>query len=117
MQCWEQNEVIVVVEKGQRFSPLNDSNQPPPWIRYLRFLSFSKALISKCLIILQRNLFIHSIYLFFRRFKVFKAGERIVDTGYLIDKTLNGGRLGLYVFSQSNVVWKNMFYKCNGKLD
>lgn len=47
------------------------------------------------------------------RLKVFKAGERIVDTGYLIDKTLNGGRLGLYVFSQSNVVWKNMFYKCN----
>ena len=52
--------------------------------------------------------------LFTFRLKVFSEGERVVDTGYFIDKTLKGGRLGLYVFSQSDVVWKNLSYKCNG---
>ena len=55
-----------------------------------------------------------SFSLFFR-FKIFTEGEIVVDTGYLIDKTLKGGRLGLYVFSQSKVTWKNLSYKCNGK--
>ena len=38
-----------------------------------------------------------------------------MDTGYIIDKTLKGGKLGFYVFSQPEVVWKNVSYKCNGK--
>lgn len=62
-----------------------------------------------------------SIYLFAYvpcfvfRLRVFSEGELVVDTGYLIDKTLKGGKIGLYVFSQSNVVWSNMSYKCNGR--
>lgn len=42
-------------------------------------------------------------------------GEVVVDTGYLVDKTLKGGRVGLYVFSQSDVTWKHLSYKANGR--
>ena len=49
------------------------------------------------------------------RLKLFLKGEIFVDTGYIIDKTLRGGRVGFYVFSQSNVIWKNLSYRCNGK--
>ena len=49
------------------------------------------------------------------RLKVFSEGELVVDTGYIIDKTLKGGKVGMYVFSQANVVWSNMSYKCNGR--
>ena len=42
-------------------------------------------------------------------------GEVVVDTGYLVDKTLKGGRVGLYVFSQSDVTWKHLSYKSNGR--
>ena len=49
------------------------------------------------------------------RLKVFSEGELVVDTGYIIDKTLKGGKVGMYVFSQAKVVWSNMSYKCNGR--
>ena len=49
------------------------------------------------------------------RLRIFSEGELVVDTGYVIDKTLKGGKVGMYVFSQSNVAWSNMSYKCNGR--
>lgn len=39
----------------------------------------------------------------------------MVDTGYIIDKTLRGGRLGMYVFSQGKVIWHKLSYRCSGK--
>ena len=39
----------------------------------------------------------------------------MLDTGYLVDKTLKGGRVGLYAFSQSDVTWNHLSYKANGR--
>jgi len=39
----------------------------------------------------------------------------VVDTDYIIDKTLRGGRLGFYVFSQGKVIWDKLSYRCSGK--
>lgn len=50
------------------------------------------------------------------RLKLFLKGEIFVDTGYIIDKTLRGGRVGFYVFSQSHVIWKNLSYRCNDRM-
>lgn len=47
------------------------------------------------------------------RLKILAKGEVVVDTGYLVDRTLRGGRVGLYVFSQSDVTWKHLSYKAN----
>ncbi|XP_027036695.1 cartilage oligomeric matrix protein-like isoform X2 [Pocillopora damicornis] len=44
---------------------------------------------------------------------VYVEGEILVDTGYIIDKTLKGGKVGMYVFSQGQVLWKNLSYRCS----
>ena len=49
------------------------------------------------------------------RLVVFSEAEIVVDTGYIVDKTLRGGRLGLYVFSQGKVIWDKLSYRCSGK--
>ena len=49
------------------------------------------------------------------RLKILAKGEVVIDTGYLVDRTLKGGRVGLYVFSQSDVTWKHLSYKANGR--
>ncbi|XP_028411213.1 cartilage oligomeric matrix protein-like [Dendronephthya gigantea] len=47
------------------------------------------------------------------RLKVFKGRREFVDTGYIHDNTLAGGRMGLYVFSQAGVVWSDLSYRAN----
>ena len=49
------------------------------------------------------------------RLVVFSEAEIVVDTDYIVDKTLRGGRLGLYVFSQGKVIWDKLSYRCSGK--
>ena len=38
------------------------------------------------------------------------------DSGTIIDRTMRGGRLGVFCFSQENVIWSNLYYRCNGRL-
>ena len=33
--------------------------------------------------------------------------------GPIYDKTISGGRLGVLDFSQENVIWSNLNYRCN----
>ena len=50
----------------------------------------------------------------FVRLTILSEMERFLDTGYIYDKSISGGRLGMYVFSQDSVIWKDMSYRCNG---
>lgn len=36
----------------------------------------------------------------------------MVDTGCVCDKTIIGGKLGVFSFSQANVIWSNLKYSC-----
>lgn len=47
--------------------------------------------------------------------KIFNGKKLVVDSGNIYDSTLQGGRLGMFVFSQEMTIWSNLFYKCNGK--
>lgn len=38
----------------------------------------------------------------------------VADTGIIIDTTMRGGRLGVFCFSQENIIWANLRYRCNG---
>lgn len=39
----------------------------------------------------------------------------MADSGVTIDTTMRGGRLGVFCFSQENIIWSNLKYRCNGK--
>lgn len=38
----------------------------------------------------------------------------MADSGVTIDTTMRGGRLGVFCFSQENIIWSNLKYRCNG---
>ncbi|KAM9858494.1 thrombospondin-4a [Aulostomus maculatus] len=45
---------------------------------------------------------------------IFYEGSNLVaDTGVIIDTSMRGGRLGVFCFSQENIIWSNLKYRCN----
>lgn len=50
------------------------------------------------------------------RILFFEETELIADSGNIYDFTLKGGRLGVFCFSQEMVIWSDLVYRCNGKL-
>lgn len=49
------------------------------------------------------------------RVKFFEGTNMVADSGVVIDTTMRGGRLGVFCFSQENIIWSNLRYRCNGK--
>jgi len=47
------------------------------------------------------------------RLQVFRGQFVLFDTGCLYDKSLKGGKVGLFVFSQESVVWSDTRIRCN----
>lgn len=50
------------------------------------------------------------------RLKLYSGQELIADSQNIFDNTLKGGKLGVYCFSQENIVWSNIEYKCRGEI-
>ena len=53
--------------------------------------------------------------LYFYRLRLLDGLKTVVDSGVLRDKTYNGGRIGVMSFSQEQVSWSKLFYRCNSK--
>uniref|UniRef100_A0A8C1PLH9 Thrombospondin 3b n=1 Tax=Cyprinus carpio TaxID=7962 RepID=A0A8C1PLH9_CYPCA len=49
------------------------------------------------------------------RLRLYEGTALVADSGVVIDTTMRGGRLGVFCFSQENVIWSNLGYRCNGK--
>lgn len=88
--------------------------------RFFKFLSntyeilmYFKPLIIKIQIIRLKLSPYH--YYFISSVKFYHQSTMIADTGPVFDNTIKGGRLGVFCFSQENVIWSNLFYKCNGE--
>ncbi|XP_069798548.1 LOW QUALITY PROTEIN: thrombospondin-3-like [Narcine bancroftii] len=47
------------------------------------------------------------------RVKLFEGPNLVADSGVTIDTTMRGGRLGVFCFSQENIIWSNLRYRCN----
>ncbi|KAK4884595.1 hypothetical protein RN001_000866 [Aquatica leii] len=47
------------------------------------------------------------------RLKIFAGRELVADSKNVFDKTLQGGRLGVFCFSQKMVIWSDLVYRCN----
>uniref|UniRef100_A0A3Q3QM12 Thrombospondin 4a n=1 Tax=Monopterus albus TaxID=43700 RepID=A0A3Q3QM12_MONAL len=49
------------------------------------------------------------------RARFFEGSDVVADTGVIIDTSMRGGRLGVFCFSQENIIWSNLKYRCNGE--
>ncbi|CAL4071811.1 unnamed protein product, partial [Meganyctiphanes norvegica] len=47
------------------------------------------------------------------RLRILKGAALVADSGNIFDSDLKGGRLGAFVFSQEDVIWSNLGYRCN----
>ena len=47
------------------------------------------------------------------RLTVHKESSLFLDSGFIFDGSLKGGRIGPYAFSQANLIWSNMDIRCN----
>ncbi|XP_077087801.1 thrombospondin-4a isoform X2 [Siphateles boraxobius] len=47
------------------------------------------------------------------RVKFYEGTDMIADSGVVIDTSMRGGRLGVFCFSQENIIWSNLRYRCN----
>uniref|UniRef100_A0A7N8Y4A1 Thrombospondin 4b n=1 Tax=Mastacembelus armatus TaxID=205130 RepID=A0A7N8Y4A1_9TELE len=47
------------------------------------------------------------------RVRFYEGTELVADSGVNIDTTMRGGRLGVFCFSQENIIWSNLKYRCN----
>ncbi|CAL1615968.1 unnamed protein product [Knipowitschia caucasica] len=47
------------------------------------------------------------------RARFFEGSDLVADTGLLIDTSMRGGRLGVFCFSQENIIWSDLKYRCN----
>ncbi|KAI2654975.1 Thrombospondin-3a [Labeo rohita] len=45
--------------------------------------------------------------------KLYEGTEMVADSDVVIDTTMRGGRLGVFCFSQENIIWSNLRYRCN----
>ncbi|KAI4892236.1 hypothetical protein NFI96_028199, partial [Prochilodus magdalenae] len=47
------------------------------------------------------------------RLKLYEGNALVADSGVVIDTSMKGGRLGVFCFSQENIIWSNLGYRCN----
>ena len=50
------------------------------------------------------------------RVRLYEGMTLVADSGVVIDTSMKGGRLGAFCFSQEQVIWSNLGYRCNGKV-
>ncbi|XP_073822840.1 cartilage oligomeric matrix protein-like [Musca autumnalis] len=50
------------------------------------------------------------------RLRLFENDRMILDSGNVHDSTLKGGRLGVFCYSQPNIIWSDLSYKCNTRV-
>uniref|UniRef100_A0A672MTJ2 Thrombospondin-4-B-like n=1 Tax=Sinocyclocheilus grahami TaxID=75366 RepID=A0A672MTJ2_SINGR len=47
------------------------------------------------------------------RLDFYEGTDLVADSGVVIDTSMRGGRLGVFCFSQENIIWSNLRYRCN----
>uniref|UniRef100_A0A667XZ69 Thrombospondin 4a n=1 Tax=Myripristis murdjan TaxID=586833 RepID=A0A667XZ69_9TELE len=47
------------------------------------------------------------------RARFYEGSTLVADSGVIIDTSMRGGRLGVFCFSQENIIWSNLKYRCN----
>lgn len=51
------------------------------------------------------------------RVRFYEGPQMVADSSIIIDTTMRGGRLGVFCFSQENIIWADLRYRCNGEIN
>lgn len=51
----------------------------------------------------------------YHRVRFYEGPELVADSNVVLDTAMRGGRLGVFCFSQENIIWANLRYRCNGE--
>lgn len=51
------------------------------------------------------------------RVRFYEGPELVADSNVVLDTAMRGGRLGVFCFSQENIIWANLRYRCNGEIE
>ncbi|XP_044747031.1 cartilage oligomeric matrix protein [Coccinella septempunctata] len=60
-----------------------------------------------------RWLLIHRPRIGLIRLRIYEGDKLITDSDNIFDSTLQGGRLGVFCFSQEMIIWSDLVYRCN----
>ncbi|XP_047997223.1 uncharacterized protein LOC125234849 [Leguminivora glycinivorella] len=118
---------VVTADAGLHIKVVNSSTGPGAFLR--NALYSTESIKDQVTLLWQdpkkqgwKHLVLYSWQLLHRphigliRVKVFRGGKLIVDSGNVYDKTIKGGRIGVYAFSQENIEWTKMKFVCNDKV-
>ncbi|KAK5648496.1 hypothetical protein RI129_003388 [Pyrocoelia pectoralis] len=47
------------------------------------------------------------------RLRIYEGERLVADSGNVFDTTLQGGKLGVFSFSQEMIIWSDLVYRCN----
>ncbi|XP_039272110.2 cartilage oligomeric matrix protein-like [Styela clava] len=50
------------------------------------------------------------------KLRIYQGTSLLTDSGVVKDETFKGGRLGVYCYSQENIIWSDVEYRCNETL-
>uniref|UniRef100_A0A667XY01 Thrombospondin 3b n=1 Tax=Myripristis murdjan TaxID=586833 RepID=A0A667XY01_9TELE len=55
----------------------------------------------------------HRPHVGYIRVRLYEGTTLVADSGVVIDSSMKGGRLGVFCFSQEQIIWSNLGYRCN----
>ncbi|XP_071380282.1 thrombospondin-3a-like isoform X2 [Centroberyx affinis] len=55
----------------------------------------------------------HRPHVGYIRVRLYEGMTLVADSGVVIDSSMKGGRLGVFCFSQEQIIWSNLGYRCN----
>uniref|UniRef100_A0A4W4H7J0 TSP C-terminal domain-containing protein n=1 Tax=Electrophorus electricus TaxID=8005 RepID=A0A4W4H7J0_ELEEL len=55
----------------------------------------------------------HRPHVGYIRVQLYECTTLVADSGVVMDTSMRGGRLGVFCFSQENIIWSNLGYRCN----
>ncbi|KAJ2948660.1 hypothetical protein O0L34_g7915 [Tuta absoluta] len=124
---WQTTPFRAVAEPGIQLKLVNSKTGPGKTLRNALWNTQSTPDQVKLLWIDSRNVgwrektayrwrLIHRPKIGLIRLKIYEGSKEVVDSGNQFDYTLNGGRLGVFCFSQEMIIWSNLVYRCNDKI-
>lgn len=126
-EYWEQSPFIADGQPAIQLKLIDSITGPGPWLRNSLWHTGSTLNQVKLLWKDPRNIgwkehvsyrwnLVHRPNIGLIRLKFYDGTKLVADSGNIFDTTLQGGRLGVYCFSQAMIIWSNLVYKCNDKI-